>query len=141
MQRRTFLEACLASPLILSVPRGAEAAEPLTASPNPELPMHGLISQLQATPGDRDALIAILLEGTKGLPGCKLYAIAADTADETGVWINEVWESEAAHAASLKLPAVQQAIAAGKPMIAGFGARHVVTPHGLGRELDQPRIP
>lgn len=92
--------------------------------------MYGMIGQMQATEGDRDKLIAILLNGTKDMPGCKLYAISADTADETSIWITEVWESEEAHQASLQLPNVQAAIAEGRPMIAGFGARHIVTPIG-----------
>ena len=92
--------------------------------------MYGIIGQLKATDGNRDKLIDILLNGTQDMPGCKLYAISADTADETSIWITEIWESEAAHQASLQLPSVQQAIAAGRPMIAGFGARHIVNPIG-----------
>ena len=92
--------------------------------------MYGIIGQMHATEGNRDKLIEILRDGTKEMPGCKLYAIAADTADETGIWITEIWDSEASHQASLQLPNVQAAIAAGRPMIAGFGARHIVTPMG-----------
>ena len=92
--------------------------------------MYGIIGQMHATAGNRNKLIDILLNGTKGMPGCMLYTIAADTADETGLWITEFWESEEAHQASLQLPSVQAAIAEGRPMIAGFGARHIVTPVG-----------
>ena len=92
--------------------------------------MYGIIGQLKATEGHRDQLINILLSGTQNMPGCKLYAISADVADETSIWITEIWDSEAAHQASLQLPSVQQAIAAGRPMIAGFGARHIVNPVG-----------
>ena len=92
--------------------------------------MYGIIGQLIAQDGKRDQLIEILLEGTQDMPGCRLYAIAADTADETGIWITEVWDSEDAHRASLQLPAVQAAMTEGKPLIAGFGARHIVTPRG-----------
>ena len=92
--------------------------------------MYGIIGQMQATEGTRDKLIEILLNGTKDMPGCKLYAIAADAADETGIWITEIWDSKELHQASLQLPAVKKAIAAGKPMIAGFGNRHIVRPVG-----------
>ena len=92
--------------------------------------MYGIIGQMHATEGNRDKLIEILRDGTKAMPGCKLYAIAADTADETGIWITEIWDSEASHQASLQLSTVQAAIAAGRPMIAGFGVRHIVTPMG-----------
>lgn len=96
--------------------------------------MYGLIGKMMAAPGQRDALIAILLEGTAGMPGCLSYVIARDPADAHAIWITEVWDSEASHRASLSLPAVQQAIARGKPLIAGFGERTVTEPaggHGL----------
>lgn len=64
------------------------------------------------------------------MPGCKLYSIAADTADDTAIWITEFWDTEEHHKASLQLPAVQAAISEGKPLIAGFGERHIVSPRG-----------
>jgi quinol monooxygenase YgiN len=97
--------------------------------------MYGLIGKMLATPGQRDALVAILLEGTAAMPGCLSYIIARDPADADALWVTEVWDSEASHRASLSLPGVQQAIARGKPLIAGFGERIVTEPvggHGLG---------
>ena len=98
--------------------------------------MYGLIGRMSATPGQRDALIAILLEGTGAMPGCLSYVVAKDPADADAIWITEVWTDEGSHRASLKLPAVQQAIARGKPLIASFGDRRVTEPvggHGLAR--------
>lgn len=92
--------------------------------------MYGLIGEMNAIPGQRDALIAILLDGTTRMPGCLSYIVAADPADPNGIWITEVWDSEASHKASLSLPAVQAAIGKGKPLIAGFGERFVTTPIG-----------
>ena len=92
--------------------------------------MYGIIGNMNATDGNRKKLIEILLNGTKEMPGCKLYAIAADTTDDNGIWITEIWDSEESHQAYLQLPNVQKAIAEGKPMIAGFGERHIVTPIG-----------
>jgi quinol monooxygenase YgiN len=46
------------------------------------------------------------------------------------LWITEVWDSRDSHAASLQLPAVQAAIAKGRPMIAGFGQRFETVPLG-----------
>jgi quinol monooxygenase YgiN len=88
--------------------------------------MHGLIGHLTATPGQRDALIAILLEGIQAMPGCRSYVVARDTTDADALWITEVWDSAEHHRASLSLPAVQAAIAKGRPMIAAFQS-HVVT--------------
>jgi quinol monooxygenase YgiN len=96
--------------------------------------MYGLIGKIVATPGQRDALIEILLEGTLAMPGCRSYVIARDPADADGLWVTEVWDDQASHRASLSLPAVQAAITRGKPLIKEF-ASHVVTEpvggHGL----------
>jgi len=92
--------------------------------------MYGLIGKLRCAPGQRDALIAILLEGTGAMPGCRSYVIAKDSADADAIWVNEVWDSRESHAASLGLPAVKDAIARGRPLIAGFGERFETEPVG-----------
>ena len=92
--------------------------------------MYGLIGKMVAATGQRDALIAILLESTKLMPGCLSYIVAKDAADPNAIWVTEVWDSAESHKASLSLPAVQQAIAKGRPMIASFGERFVTEPIG-----------
>jgi quinol monooxygenase YgiN len=92
--------------------------------------MYGLIGKLIAIPGSRDELINTLLDAIGDMPGCLSYVIARDAADENAIWITEVWDSQASHAASLSLPAVQQAVTLGKPLIAGFGERIVTDPVG-----------
>jgi quinol monooxygenase YgiN len=92
--------------------------------------MYGLIGKMTTVPGQRDAFIAILLESTGQMPGCLSYVVAKDSEDENGIWITEVWDSEASHAASLALPAVKAAIAKGRPLIAGFSNRTVTIPVG-----------
>jgi len=92
--------------------------------------MYGLISKINTVPGQRDGLAAILVEGTSEMPGCLSYVIASDPADENALWITEVWDSQASHQASLSLPAVKEAIAKGRPMIAGFGSRVETAPIG-----------
>lgn len=93
-------------------------------------PMFGLIGKMIAAPGQREALVAVLLEGTQGMPGCLSYVVARDAKDENVIWISEVWNSKDSHAASLQLPSVQAAIATGKPMIAGFGDYVTTEPVG-----------
>ncbi|KRB80979.1 antibiotic biosynthesis monooxygenase [Sphingomonas sp. Root710] len=92
--------------------------------------MYGLMGRMIAQPGQRDALIAILLEGTGDMPGCLSYVVARDAKDENAIWVTEVWDSKEAHAASLKLPAVQAAIAKGRPLIAGFDSYTETSPAG-----------
>ena len=99
--------------------------------------MHGLISKINATPGMRDELIAILLQGVAGMPGSLSYVVAKDSTDEDAIWVTEVWDTKASHEASLSLPSVQGAIAQGRPLIAGFGERFETVPiggHGLVAE-------
>lgn len=95
-----------------------------------EQKMYGLIGKMTAVAGQRDALIAILLDGTKAMPGCLSYIIAKDSSDPNAIWVTEVWDSETSHKASLSLPAVKQAITRGRPLIAGFGERFVTEPVG-----------
>lgn len=90
--------------------------------------LYGVIGQMRAVPGMREDLIAILREGTGGMPGNLSYSIFRDLGDEDSIWITEVWTSAEAHKASLSLPSVQAAIARGRPLIAGFGARAEIEP-------------
>lgn len=92
--------------------------------------MYGLISKITAVTGQREALSKILIDGTGGMPGCLSYVVAADAAEPDALWVTEVWESQSSHQASLQLPTVQAAIAAGRPLIAGFSNRVETTPLG-----------
>jgi quinol monooxygenase YgiN len=96
--------------------------------------MYGLISKIKANAGQRDDLIALLLDASAAMPGCLNYVVARDATDEDAVWVTEVWDGRASHRASLSLPAVQQAIAKGRPLIAGFAERFETEPAG-GRGL------
>lgn len=83
--------------------------------------MYGLIGKMVATPGNRDALAAIILNGADTMPGCLSYVVAKDPRDANALWITEVWESAESHQASLSLPRVREAIAQGRPLIASVG--------------------
>ena len=112
----------------------ALAAVTTLAKAQEKTPMYGLIGQMLAAPGKRDELLAILGESTGDMPGCLSYVIAKDPNNADALWVTEVWTDKEAHAASLKLPSVQAAIAKARPIIAGF-PRHFetipVTGHGL----------
>ena len=103
--------------------------------------MYGLIGEMIAAPGKRDELISILLEGVATMPGCLSYIVAKDTGDANAIWITEAWDTKASHETSLSLPSVKEAIAKGRPLIAGFSDRVVTTPvGGTGLALpDRPR--
>ena len=112
LSRRQFVGATLAGVMAVAVPACATRTG-ATA-------MYGLIGKMKAIVGQRDPLIAILLEGVSGMPGCLSYIVAEDPGDPDAIWVTEVWQSQASHQASLSLPSVQAAIARGKPLIASF---------------------
>jgi quinol monooxygenase YgiN len=117
MRRRSFLAMMAAAAALPVAPQNGER-------------MYGLIGKMTAKAGQRDALAAILLDGTGAMPGCLSYVVANDSADADGLWITEVWDSKASHDASLALPAVKDAIAKGRPLIAGFSNRVETIPLG-----------
>lgn len=90
--------------------------------------LFGMIGQMKAQPGQRAALIAILKDGTRGMPGNLSYMLNEDREDPDALWIVEIWKDEASHKASLSLPSVKDAIARGRPLIAGFGTSARVRP-------------
>lgn len=92
--------------------------------------MFGLIGKMRAQPGQRDALVGILLESTGSMPGCLNYIVATDPADADAIWITEIWTDAESHKASLALPAVQAAIAKARPIIAGFDSSVTTEPVG-----------
>lgn len=54
--------------------------------------------------------------------------VAKDAADEKAIWVTEVWESEASHAASVSLPRVKNAFPRVKPLISSFEKVAITTP-------------
>lgn len=92
--------------------------------------MYGLIAKLTAVLGKRDALIKVLTEGTRSMPGCRSYILAKDAAEENTVWVTEIWDSQASHDASFTLPAVKDSLAQAKPLVASFEKVAVTNPVG-----------
>lgn len=82
--------------------------------------MFGLVGKFTAHEGKREALISVLAAATAELPGCFSYIVARDAGDADTIWVTEVWDTAESHAASLKLPAVQQAIQQARPWIRGM---------------------
>jgi len=99
--------------------------------------MYGRIGRMVARAGQRDELIEILRESSADLPGCRSYVVARDAEDQDGLWITEVWEDRESHRASLELPAVRDAIARGRPLIASVG-RQVETEPVLDADTASP---
>lgn len=83
----------------------------------------GLIGEIKALPGKGGQLAALLLDGSRDMPGNIAYIVAQSNDDPDSIWVTEVWNTKTEHGQSLKLPQVQAAIAKARPLIAGFGFR------------------
>ena len=83
--------------------------------------MYARTGKLIAQPGQRETLIRILLDAADlvgQLPDCKFYSVFADRDDINAVWVVEIWNDQAAHAASLNNNNVRALIAIAMPLIA-----------------------
>lgn len=79
---------------------------------------------LGTVPGRRDELVAHLTRRSDALASlaCLLYEVGVNDQDPDTVFVVELWESAAAHRASLAQPDVQASIAAARPLLSGeFG--------------------
>ncbi len=101
---------------------------------------YGLCGTMMAHPGQRDALLALLLEAA-GLvadaPACEVWIVNTMPDNPDAIWVTEIWRSEADHAASLADDDVRALIARARPLIAGFGERFTLEPVG-GKGLAAP---
>jgi quinol monooxygenase YgiN len=93
----------------------------------------GLCGIMIAQAGQRDALLALLLEAADlvaDAPGCEVWIVNLMPDNPDALWVTEVWRSEADHAASLTDDAVREIIARAKPLIARMGDRFILEPVG-----------
>lgn len=85
---------------------------------------YGLFGKFTAGTGQRDALVALLLEAAamvRQAPGCEAWIVHTSPADPDGIWIYEAWRSEAHHDASLADERIRAVIGRARPLIAGMG--------------------
>jgi quinol monooxygenase YgiN len=76
---------------------------------------------LGAVPGKRDELVAHLTRRSDLLRdyGCLLYEVGVAEDDADTVFVIELWESRAAHSASLDLPEVRASIDSIRRLLSG----------------------
>ena len=98
--------------------------------------LFGLHGTIRAKPGQRDALLAVLLDASKGaprMPGCRLYIVSLVPDDPDAIAVTEVWDDKASHDASLTLESVRETIGRARPLIDGTGSSSEFRPvSGLG---------
>jgi quinol monooxygenase YgiN len=84
--------------------------------------MYAMTGKLTAQAGKRTALVEILLRASdvvSHFPECGAYIVNEDVADETCVWVFEIWNDKESHDASLKDERVRSLIAEAMPFIGG----------------------
>ena len=79
------------------------------------------VGSLGTKPGQRDAVVSILLRPKPELrgAGCLLYEVGVNEESPDTVFVCELWESAEAHQGSLQLDSVRAAIAEAMPMLSG----------------------
>jgi hypothetical protein len=90
--------------------------------------MYGLISKITAVAGKREELIAILLYSISDMPGCLSWHGIQPTQVVSGSL--KPGTTKPAMKPRLFFPAVKEAIAKGRLLIAGFSNRVVTVPVG-----------
>lgn len=81
---------------------------------------------IRAKPGHRDALLAILDDAARhapAMPGCRSYLVGASTGHADEIEVDEIWDDQASHDASLKLESVRATIARALPLMASNAGR------------------
>jgi quinol monooxygenase YgiN len=103
--------------------------------------MYAMTGKLAAQSGKRAELVEILLRASNiaaQLRGCHAYIVNEDVADETCIWVFEMWDDKDAHDASLKDEQVRSLIAEANPLMSGApnGAElRVVGGHGINQSF------
>jgi quinol monooxygenase YgiN len=95
----------------------------------------GMVGKLVAQPGQGQELLKLLIAATRelqGADGCELYVVSQDRDDLDTIWVFEAWRDEAAHRASLDMPAVRGVIERGLPLIAERDGAKLEPVGGIG---------
>lgn len=95
----------------------------------------GMNVKFTTKPGDRDALVNILLEGEAAMQAmeeCELYIVNVSDTEPDAIWVTEVWSSPEAHQASLGHEDTKNSIARAMPLIAGVESTTIKPVGGKG---------
>jgi len=89
--------------------------------------MYAMMGTLTAKPGRRGELVNVLKHAAglvEVLPGCRMYIVCEDTADEATAHVIEMWDDKSAHEASLENEDVRALIGNAQQLLAGAPAGH-----------------
>ena len=99
----------------------------------------GMCGKMIAKEGQRDALLAAMLEASRlvsPLKGCEIYVVSTLPSEPDAVYVMEVWRSQEDHDASLKHDSVKALITRTRPLIASFSDSVRMVPIG-GKGLSE----
>lgn len=92
-----------------------------------------MFGKLVAHPGQRDALVNVLVEAASTLgrlPECEQYMVSVVEDEPDAKWVTELWADEHAHARSLQSDAVRALVQRGMPLIAEMPQQERLRPVG-----------
>lgn len=98
--------------------------------------MYAMTGTLVAQNGCRSQLVQVLEQASRvvgQIPQCRMYIVHEDLANETHVWVYELWDDKQAHDESLNNEEVRALIAKARPYLAaapGGAELKVVGGHG-----------
>lgn len=93
---------------------------------------YGLWTKFTTQAGEEKRLIKLLLEAAASLEyvtDCLQYTVST-TGESDTVMVREIWTDQAAHAASLQLPATRQLIEQARPILLQVERMFEDQPHG-----------
>ncbi len=93
---------------------------------------YGLLTKFTAQANEGERLIKLLLEAASSLEyvaDCLQYTVSTSGEADT-VMVREIWTDQAAHAASLQLPATRQLIEQARPILLQVERMFEDQPHG-----------
>ena len=97
--------------------------------------LHG---KLTAKQGEANQLAEILIEASqliKTAKGCNLYVVSKDSANQSDVWVTEIWNTKEDHDNSLSVPGVKELIGHAMPILEGMPAKgqelEMIGGHGI----------
>ncbi|MDO3676552.1 putative quinol monooxygenase [Paenibacillus ehimensis] len=95
---------------------------------------YAMFGKMTAHPGKREELAKMMLEADtlNEMEGCIYYILHEAEDDPDVLWITELWESQEAHAASLKNEKVRELIGRCRHLIAEVGGVKVRPIGGKG---------
>ena len=84
--------------------------------------MYALTGRFTTQASKREALVEVLLRASNivsQFSECRAYVVNEDIADETCVWVFEIWDDKESHDMSLKNEQIRSLIADAMPLMNG----------------------